>query len=113
VTNHLWDYQEDQSGRDLVGYDIEATDGSIGTIDEATHEAGSSYVVVDTGPWIFGKKVLLPAGTIERIDHDTEKVFVTRSKDDIKNAPEFDEHADRDRDYLTRYGNYYGGGSAP
>jgi hypothetical protein len=46
---------------DLVGFDVEATDGNIGKIDEATYDVGGSYVVVDTGPWIFGKKVMLPA----------------------------------------------------
>jgi hypothetical protein len=31
-------------------------------IDEATDEPGNAFVVVDTGPWVFGKKVMLPAG---------------------------------------------------
>jgi hypothetical protein len=30
--------------------------------------------VVDTGPWIFGRKVLLPAGVVERIDTVEHKV---------------------------------------
>jgi len=34
---------------------------------------------VDTGPWIFGKKVMLPAGVISRVDHDDEQVFVNRT----------------------------------
>jgi hypothetical protein len=34
---------------DLVGFDVEATDGNIGKIDEATYDVGGSYVVVDTG----------------------------------------------------------------
>jgi hypothetical protein len=46
--------------------------------------------VVDTGPWIFGKKVLLPAGTIENVDVQNRKVYVDRTKDEIKNAPRFD-----------------------
>ena len=45
---------------DLTGYEVEATDGGIGSVDEATNDVGGSYIVVDTGPWIFGKKVLLP-----------------------------------------------------
>jgi hypothetical protein len=49
---------------DIVGYGIEALDGSIGKVDEATYNAGSSYIIVDTGPWIFGKKVMLPAGVV-------------------------------------------------
>lgn len=46
---------------DLVGYAVEAADGSIGKVDRATYEAGSAYVVVDTGPWILGHRVVLPA----------------------------------------------------
>jgi hypothetical protein len=92
---------------DLTGFSVEATDGSIGKIDEATYETGGSYLVVDTGPWIFGKKVLLPAGVVERVDLDAETVFVNRAKDEIKNAPEFDEEAYRDAAYRTRVATYY------
>jgi hypothetical protein len=95
---------------DVVGYGVEATDGSIGKVDEATYDTGSSYIVVDTGPWIFGKKVLLPAGIVERIDTDDEKVFVSRTKDQIKDAPEFDESTYRDEEYRDRVGGHYGPG---
>jgi hypothetical protein len=94
-------------GLDLTGFGVEATDGDIGKVDEATYETSSSYVVVDTGPWIFGKKVLLPAGVIDRIDLDTQTVFVNRTKDEIKDAPEFDEATYRDEDYRRRVGAYY------
>ena len=68
------------------------------------------YIVVDTGPWIFGKKVMLPAGVVRRVDHDDEKVFVNRTKDQIKNAPEFDDSMIKDEDYRGRLGTYYGPG---
>ena len=62
------------------------------------------------GPWIFGKKVLLPAGVVDRVDLDTETVFVNRTKDEIKNAPEFDNDELRDDEaYRSRVGGYYGG----
>ena len=48
----------------LVGYDVEATDGHIGKIDEASTETDRNYLVVDTGFWIFGKKRLVPAGVV-------------------------------------------------
>ena len=54
--------------RDLSGFSVEALDGSIGKIDEASNDVGAGYVVVDTGPWIFGKKVMLPAGVIRDVD---------------------------------------------
>ena len=97
TTTDIWMFSETSlDAASLIGYSVEATDGSIGKVDEATDEVGRSYLVVDTGPWIFGKKVMLPAGVIERVDLDDEKVFVSRTKDEIKNAPEFD--ADELRD---------------
>jgi hypothetical protein len=105
----LWTYREGTVGDiDLTGFKVEARDGDIGKIDEATYEAGSGHIVVDTGPWIFGKKVMLPAGTIDRVDPSDERVFVSLTKDQIKNAPEFDPSQGFDDDYRTRLGTYYG-----
>jgi hypothetical protein len=94
-------------GVDLVGFSVEARDGGIGKIDEATYDVRASYVVVDTGPWILGKKVLLPAGVLQRVDLDSETVFVDRTKEEIKNSPEFDENGYRDEGYRSRVGTYY------
>ena len=112
--SNLWTYSEQQSmqGADLAGFSVEAIEGGIGKVDEATQDTGASYLVVDTGPWIFGKKVLLPAGVIDRIDLDAETVFVRRTKDEIKNAPEFDESTFRDEGYRTELGSYYDEGGA-
>jgi len=105
----IWTYRsENWSGTDLTGFGVEAVDGGIGKIDEAIYDVGSSYIVVDTGPWIFGKKVLLPAGVVDRVDADDEKVYVDRTKDEIKDAPEFDEETYRDEGYRSTIGTYYG-----
>ena len=103
----LWEYEVSvlRPDRDVVGYDVEASDGSIGKIDESSNDAASSYLVVDTGFWIFGKKRLIPAGVIERVDDDARKVFVSMTKDQIKSAPDFDAG---DRDDRDRYETYYG-----
>jgi hypothetical protein len=109
-TVELWTYGETvRTGGDLSGYNVEATDGGIGKIDEATYEAGSSFLVIDTGPWIFGTKVMIPAGLVESVDHDDQKVFVRATKDAIKDAPEFQDGYFRDDDYRTELGSYYGG----
>lgn len=92
---------------DLAGYHVEALDGSIGSIDEASNEVGASYLVVDTGPWIFGRKVLLPAGTVRRIDHEDRRVHVDRTKEQIKNSPEYDMDTFGKPDYRDRVGSYY------
>ena len=110
MATDLWSYPETVGRLDVSGFDVEAADGSIGKVDEATYEVGESYVVVDTGPWIFGKKVLLPAGIVERVDREDEKVYVERTKDEIKNAPEFDADAYSDESYRSRVGDYYAKG---
>lgn len=78
-------------GLDLVGYRVEASDGHIGKIDKHSDGVDAAHIVVDTGVWIFGKRVLLPAGVIERIDAAGETVHVGRTKEQIKAAPDFDE----------------------
>jgi len=113
----VWTYKETTLGVDLnkaniVGYSVDALDGSIGKVDEATYDAGSAFIVVDTGPWIFGKKVMIPAGVITSVDHEDETIFVNRTKDEIKSAPEFDDSLAEDEDYRGRLGTYYGPGGA-
>ena len=107
----VWSYRDTTfTQTNLTGYKVEARDGGIGKIDEATTEVGSSCIVVDTGPWILGKKVMIPAGIVNDIDHDTETVFVDRTKDEIKNAPEYDESRFQDEGYRGELGTYYGSG---
>ncbi|MFF2025413.1 PRC-barrel domain containing protein [Streptomyces sp. NPDC058171] len=96
---------------DLSGYRVEASDGSIGKVDGFSNEVGSQYLVVDTGVWIFGRKVMLPAATVSRVDNDRRTVHVSWTKDEIKASPEFDE--DRhlgDPAYRDQLGGYYGSG---
>jgi len=110
----IWTYRDYQTlgNYDVTGFSVEAIDGDIGSIDEATWDAGNSFIVVDTGPWIFGKKVMLPAGVIDRVDVEDERVFVNRTKDQIKDAPEFDEDRYRDETYRSDVGTYYDEGGA-
>ena len=117
MTLDVWTYRETTLGVDInkaniIDYGVEALDGSIGKVDEATYDAGSAFIVVDTGPWIFGKKVMLPAGIIKSVDHDDEKIYVNRTKDQIKDAPEFDDSLAQDEKYRGRLGSYYGPGGA-
>ena len=70
---------------------------------------GGSYLIVDTGPWIFGKHVMLPAGVIDRVDPEEEKVYVSATKEQIKNAPELEDVLRTDPSYRERLGVYYAG----
>jgi hypothetical protein len=107
----VWTYRTEtlsDTTVDMTGFDVEALDGSIGKIDEASHEAGASYVVVDTGFWIFGKKRMIPAHAIDRLDLEDQKVWVNLTKEQIKDAPDFDERRHHEDDYREHVGEYYG-----
>ena len=113
----IWTYRDTTlSQRNLAGLSVEAIDGSIGKVDDATNDVNVSFLVVDTGPWIFGKKVMLPAGVVSKVDMDTETVFVNRTKDQIKDAPEYDRISTATsriaRAYRNHLGSYYGSGGA-
>jgi hypothetical protein len=110
TTPDMWTWVDYDIWRDtdISGFDVQAVDGQIGSVDEATYDTGTSYVVVDTGPWIFGKKVLLPAGVIDQVDVTNRKLFVNRTKDEIQKAPEFDPERYQEEAYRNNVGTYYG-----
>jgi hypothetical protein len=92
---------------DFRGFDAEARDGSIGSVDKRS-EVGGDHLVIDTGTWIFGRKVVLPVGLIERADLGERRLFVSRSKDEIKNAPELRDDRIDDPSYGEELRAYYG-----
>ena len=104
----MWDYRDSTwtDGYDLAGYDVEATDGSIGSVDQATNDVSNAYVVVDTGSWIFGKKRLIPAGAIASVEHDAKQLHIKLTRDQIKQAPDFDAEHWSD-DTRAQHGAYY------
>jgi len=110
MNGDLWTYPDAVGRLDVTGFDVEAVDGDIGTVAEATMDVGAGYLVVDTGRWIFGKKVLIPAGLVERVDRDDETVYIARTKDEIRSAPEFDEDHYADAAYRDKVGAYYAAG---
>ncbi|MFB7248590.1 PRC-barrel domain-containing protein, partial [Streptomyces populi] len=81
---------------------------SIGKVDKHSDDVDSAYLVVDTGVWIFGKHVLLPAGTVTRVDQDDRKIYIDLTKDQIKDSPEFDKDKHTgDAGYHEQVSGYY------
>ena len=111
-TARIWGYRDPAFSADLRGYEVEALDGRIGTVDEATNDARGGYVVVNSGPWVFRKKVLLPAGVVDRVDHQAKTLYLNRTKTEIKNAPDYGETGYDDDAYRIALGRYYGSGGA-
>ncbi|KPQ32704.1 MAG: hypothetical protein HLUCCA11_20745 [Phormidesmis priestleyi Ana] len=79
--SHLNDYSVYVSDDDKVG-SIED-----GLFDDTTGRF--RYLIVDTGMWIFGKKVLLPIGKAE-FDTTNRRVYVRGlTKDQVESLPEY------------------------
>jgi hypothetical protein len=103
----IWTYREEFTDLDLSDFKVVASDGEIGKVDDATYETGTSSIIVDTGPWILGRKVMLPAGTIERIGLEERTIYVDRTKDEIEAAPEYDPSGYAEQEYRLRLGDSY------
>ena len=104
----IWTYRDPRFATiDVVGFEVHALDGRIGKVAEASSEVARSYVLVDTGPWVFGKRHFLPAGIVNRIDEVHRTVFVNQTREDIENAPEYDPDEGPDEQYRTELGDYY------
>jgi hypothetical protein len=109
TTTTLWRYDDPTWAEiDLVGYAVEAVDGEIGRVDAASEQIGARYLVVDTGPWIFGRQVMLPAGLVERVDVANERVHVRQTREHIKKAPHFNLARHHDPRYREALSVYYG-----
>jgi len=100
------------NGEDIKGLDIYAgnTDEKIGSIDTAlVDETGRfRYFVVDTGFWIFGKKVLVPVALC-RVEVDAERIYATglRSKDQAERLPRYEDGMVVDYDYEEQVRGVY------
>lgn len=107
----VWEYAQDSGytpARSLVGYTVEAADGTIGHVDRQQDQPGMRHLVVDTGVWVFGRSVVIPAGAVTRIDPDAGTVTVSASREEIKAAPSFTtDRETSDLPYLSTVGNYY------
>lgn len=100
-----------RSTRAVTGYAIEADDGEIGTVHDFIVDERSwriHYLVVDTGKWLPGRKVLLSPRWIESIDWSRSKVKAQLARETIKNAPGYDNPATITREYEERLFAYYG-----
>lgn len=87
----------------LTDYRIEATDGTIGRVADLLFEDDSwmvRWLAVDTGGWLTGRQVLLPAARLGPPDAGAERIPVELTRDMVKDSPgaESDEPVSRQRE---------------
>ncbi|MEO1067780.1 MAG: PRC-barrel domain-containing protein, partial [Cyanobacteria bacterium J06638_6] len=96
--------------KDIKSYDVYAEgDNQVGSVkDLLVDESGLfRYAVVDTGPWIFGKTVLLPIG-LARFDHNRSRVYVDGlSRQQVENLPDYQRDQIVDDQYESQVRDQY------
>lgn len=103
------DYRSHFDGDDVVGLDLYTGNDRIGSVDDALvdDEGQFRYLVINTGVWILGKKVLLPIGGA-RIDYVARRVYAkSLSKAQVENLPEFTQDATIDYDHEEQVRGIY------
>lgn len=99
-----------RSADEVEGYQIHALDGEIGKvkdfiIDDQTWEI--RFLVVDTGNWLNGHKVLISPTWIREVKWSDSEVVADLTKEAIKNSPEYDESKTPDQVYERKLYDYY------
>ena len=100
----------------LYGKSLGATDGSIGRVrdfyfDDVTWAL--RYLVVDTGPWLSGRQLLLPPDAFDthalgRSGADADVLRINLTRKQIENSPAIDLRQPVSRPYEEEYCRYYG-----
>jgi uncharacterized protein YrrD len=95
----------------VSGYHIKATDGEIGDVEDFIIDDSNwkiDFILVDTGNWFPGKKVLISPDLIEEIEWDASLVEVKATAEQVKNSPEYQPSKQLSESYGASLQNYYG-----
>ena len=82
-----------RSTRHVTGYHIHATDGEIGHVEDFIVDDEKwklRYLVVNTGDWLPGRKVIISHQWIKSVNWADNSVYLDRSRESVKNSPELD-----------------------
>ncbi|MCS6096884.1 PRC-barrel domain-containing protein [Shewanella baltica] len=96
---------------DLKNLAIHASDGDIGQTRDFYFDDKHwviRYLVVETGSWLFSKKILLSPISIKELDQEDKTLSVSISREQVKNSPDIDTEKPVSRQYEVDYMGYYG-----
>jgi sporulation protein YlmC with PRC-barrel domain len=100
-----------RSTSEVKGYSLHATDGDIGEVEDFIIDYTDwsiRFLIVDTGNWLSGKKVLVSPTWIKEIKWETSAVYVDIPVENVKNSPEYDPSQPVSDTYENDLFYYYG-----
>lgn len=95
----------------LKGFEIHATDGELGIVDDFYFDDDSwaiRYLTVDTGNWLGGRQVLISPISVAYTDWQTKRLNVALTKKQVENSPDINTHQPVSRQHEAAYLGYYG-----
>jgi uncharacterized protein YrrD len=101
-----------RSSDEVKGYAIEASDGSIGHIDDFLFDDRSwqiRFAVVDTRNWLPGRLVLLSPQWIGSIDWSEHRAHVKVSREAVKASPPYERNTPLSEEEMLRVQRHYEG----
>lgn len=100
-----------RSVRNLQKYQVMATDGPIGHVDQFFFDDqrwAIRYLVVDTGNWLPGRRVLISPFSIRAVDWSGGTVVLSITRGMVQSSPDIDTHKPVSRQQEAAYLGYYG-----
>jgi PRC-barrel domain protein len=95
----------------IDGYAISASDGRLGTVSDFLFDDATwlvRWLVVDTGKWLSGRKVLLPPAVLGQLDSKRHEFSVKLTMQQVKDSPDIDADRPVSRQVETDIYDYYG-----
>ena len=102
--------------KSLIGFTLKETNGEIGKVDEFYFDDNSwtiRYLIVKTGSWLFGRKVLISPQAVQTPDWANEVFPVNLTKEQIKNSPDIDTEKPVSKQQEDQLYEYYPWGRDP
>ncbi|MGA2117715.1 MAG: PRC-barrel domain-containing protein [Bryobacteraceae bacterium] len=99
------------TNKHLKDFAIRATDGELGTIDDIYFDDETwaiRYLIVDTGGWLGGRRVLISPISVVHTDWEAKRLDVALTKRQVEHSPEIDTHKPVSRQHEAGYFGYYG-----
>lgn len=96
---------------DLQQYTIRATDGDIGRVDRFLFDDQQwtvRYLVVDTGQWLPGRRVLIAPRAVSGVDTKDRTIALDLTKAKIHDSPDLDADKPVSRQQEADLHSYYG-----
>jgi hypothetical protein len=100
-----------RSLKDMLDYSILATDGEIGHVSDillGDSDLKVRYLVIDTGGWLPGRKVLLSTAWLSSVAPGKRLLVVNIDQKRIEESPLYDPNVEIPREYETRLHDHYG-----